>query len=187
MAQKVHIHLEDEDAMNATIISTCVRALVDSRKDGNIEGLRDYASRSFYSHLKILVETLHEFEPSRKFMADVGAKLVDLIFDPSMIDTWFLEKNLAWLKYDWLYQDDCVDPLLRFLKNSQVAKGYAKDGERTAWVKSVTSETASKYSVLERFAARLASHWFSCSMGTTDRVYLWISYGIVAKVSASSW
>jgi hypothetical protein len=184
MAQKVHIHLDNENAVNVKIISSCIGALFDGRKDENLEGLRDYASTSFYSHLKILVEALDDFEPSRKFMADTGAKLVDLIFDPRMIDAWFIEKHLAWLKYDWLYQEDFIDPVLKFPKNSQVAKGYAKDVEKTAWVKSVISDTASKYSVLERVAARLASHWFSCSTGTTDRDYLWISCGIVAKVSA---
>jgi hypothetical protein len=184
MTQKVHIHLDDENAVNVTIISLCVDALFDRRKDGNLEAMRDYASTSFYSHLKILVEALEDFEPGRKFMTDIGVKLVDLIYDPKMIDTWFLEKNLPWLKYDWLYQEDFIDPFLKFLKNSQVAKGYARDAKKSAWVKSVITDTANKYSILERVAARLASHWFSCSTGTTDRDYLWISYGILAKVCA---
>jgi hypothetical protein len=184
MAQKVHIHLDEENAVNVTIISFCIDALFDSRKDENLQELRDYAATSFYSHLKILVEALDDFEPSRKFMTDIGVKLVDLIYDPRMIDTWFSKKNLSWLKYDCLYQEDLIDPLLKFLKNSQVAKGYARDAEKSAWVKSVISDSASKYHILERVAARLASHWFSCSTGTTERDYLWISYGIVAKVRA---
>jgi hypothetical protein len=184
MEQKVHIHLDDENTVNVTIISLCVDALFDNREDGNLEGLRDYASTSFYSHLKILVEALDDFEPSRKFMTDIGVKIVDLIYDPKMIDTWFLEKNLSWLKYIWLYQEDFIDPLVKFLKNSQVAKGYARDAEKSAWVKAGIADTANKYSILERVAARLASHWFSCSNGTTDDDYLWISYGIIAKVSA---
>jgi hypothetical protein len=184
MAHKVHIHLDDENAVNVTIINLCVDALFDTRKDGNLEALRDYASTCFYSHLKTLVEALDDFEPSRKFMADIGVKLVDLIYEPKMINTWFIEKNLLWLKYDWLYQEDFVDPLLKLLKNSQVAKGYARDAEKSAWVKSVISDTASKYSILGRVAARLASHWFSRSTGTTDPDYLWISYGIVSKVSS---
>jgi hypothetical protein len=169
--------------VNVKIISLCIDALFDSRKDGNLEELRDYASTSFYSHLKILVEALEDFEPSRKFMTDMGAKLVDLIYDPKMIDMWFREKSLTWLKYDWLYQEDFIDPLLKFLKNSQVAKGYARDAEKSAWVKSAISDTASKYSILERVAAQMASHWFNCP-GVTERDYLWISYGIVAKVIA---
>jgi hypothetical protein len=170
--------------VNATIISLCLDALFDSRKDGNLEALRDYASTCFYLHLKILVEALDDFEPSRKFMADIGVKLVDLIYDPKMIDTWFLEKNLLWLKYEWLYQEDFIDALLKFLKNSQVTKGYARDVEKSTWVKSAISDTASKYSILERVAARLASHWFSCSTGTTDPDYLWIPCGIFSKASA---
>jgi hypothetical protein len=184
MAQKVHIHLDDTNAVNTTIITMCVEALLDNRKDGNLGELRDYASTSFYSHLKTLVESLDDFEPGRKFMSDIGSKLVDLIYDPKLIDTWFLEKNLAWLKYDWLYQEDFIAPLMKFLKNSQVSKGYTRDAEKSAWVKSVTSDTASKYSTLERIAAHLASHWFGSSTGTKDLDYLWIPYGIVAKVGA---
>lgn len=182
MAQKVHIHLDDENAVNVTILDLCIRALFDGRKEGNLEELRDYASKWFYSHLKILVEALDDFEPSRKFLSDIGAKLVDLIYDPKMIDLWFLPKNLTWLKYDFLYQDDFIDPLRKFLKNPQVAKGYARDAEKSSWVKSVVSDTATKYSILERVAARLATHWFS-SMEVTARDYLMNSYGIVAKVS----
>jgi hypothetical protein len=184
MAQKVHIHLDEENAVNVTIITMCVDALFDSRKDGNLGELRDYAATSFYSHLKTLVESLDDFEPSRKFMSDFGSKLVDLMYDPKMIDTWFLKKKLTWLKYDWLYQEDFIDALRKFLKNSQVVKGYTRDSEKSAWVKSVTSESASKYSILERVAARLASHWFGSSTGTKDLDYLWIPFGIVAKVSA---
>jgi hypothetical protein len=182
MEQKVHIHLDNDNDVNVKIISLCVDVLSDDRKNENLRELRDYASRSFYSHLKTLVEALDDFEPSRKFMADIGVKLVDMIYDPRMIDTWFHEKHVTWLKYEWLYEEDYVDSLLKFLKNSQVAKGYARDAEKSAWVKSVTSDTASKYSILQRVAARLAGHWFSCSTGTTERDYLWISYGIVAKV-----
>jgi hypothetical protein len=65
-----------------------------------------------------------------------------------------------------------------------VVKGYTRDPEKSAWVKSVTSESASKYSILERVAARLASNWFGSSTGTKDLDYLWIPFGIVAKVSA---
>ncbi|KAG9192790.1 hypothetical protein G6011_11524 [Alternaria panax] len=183
MAQKVHIHLDNEDDVNITILELCIDALYDTRKDENLEELRDYASKWFYSHLKDLVEALDkDFEPSKKFLTETGIRLVDLIYDPKLIDTWFFEKNLSWLKYDFLYQEDFIDPLLKFLKNSQVARGYAGSIEKSTWVKSAISDTASKYSILERVAARLASHWFSCSTGTTDRDYLWISYGIVAKI-----
>ncbi|KAI4948494.1 hypothetical protein J4E91_005918 [Alternaria rosae] len=183
MAQKVHIHLDDDNTVNVTIISLCIDVLFDSRKDGSLEAMRDYASLWFYEYLKSLVKALDEFEPERKFMTDIGGKLVDLFYDPKMIDMWFSKKNLTWLKYDYLYSEEFLDPIMALLKNSQVAKGYAKDAEKSEWARSVISDTASKYSVLERIAARLATHWFSCSTGTTDRDYLWISWGIIAKIS----
>ncbi|CAN9082306.1 unnamed protein product [Alternaria sp. RS040] len=186
MEQKVHIHLDSGNDVNVTILEKCVDALFDSRKEDKLEELRDYASKWFYSHLKDLVEALDDFEPSRKFLIDIGVKLVDLIYDPKMIDSWFSEKSLSWLKYDFLYTEDFIDPLLKLLKNSQVAKGYARDADKSKWVKAVMSDTAKKYSIFERVAARLASYWFS-STGITDRNYLWISYGMVAKVSASLW
>ena len=183
MAQKVHIHLGDDNTVNVTIIGLCVDALFDSRKDANLDGLRDYASLWFYAHLKTLVEALDDFEPERTFMTEIGRKLVDLIYEPKMIDTWFTKTNLIYMKWDFLYQDEYIDPIVTLLKNSQVAKGYAKDAKKNEWVKSAISDTASKYSVLERVAARLATHWFSRTARTTERDYLLISWGIVAKVS----
>ncbi|RMZ72447.1 Tetratricopeptide-like helical [Pyrenophora seminiperda CCB06] len=106
MAQKVHIHLDDENIVNVKIISMCVDALFDSRKDVNLQGLRDYAMRWFYSHLKALVEALDDFEPSRKFLTEMGVKLVDLLYDPKMIDTWFAEKNLAWLNVEQILKPE---------------------------------------------------------------------------------
>jgi len=185
MAQKVNIRLDDDNVVNVTIIRLCIDVLFDNRKDANLEGIRDYASLWFYAHLKTLVDALDDFEPERKFMNDIGDKLVDLIYDPKMIDTWFTKNNLVWLKYDWLYSEEFLDPIVALLKNSQVAKGYAKDAKKSDWTKSVVFNTASKYSVLERIAARLATHWFSCSTGTIDRDYLWISWGIVTKVNSS--
>jgi hypothetical protein len=111
-------------------------------------------------------------------------KVVDLFYDSNMIDVWFMEKNLNWLKCDFLWQEDYIDSLLRLLKNSQVAKGYARDADKSKWVQAAISGNANKYSIFERVAARLASHWFS-STGITERNYLWISYGMVAKVRAS--
>ncbi|RAR11407.1 hypothetical protein DDE83_004553 [Stemphylium lycopersici] len=183
MEQKVHIHLDDDNSVNVTIIDLCVRSLFDSRKDENLDELRDYAATWFYWHLKSLVEALDNYEPSRKFMNDTGAQLVDLFYDSCMIDSWFVQKHLWWLKSDFLNQDFFIDPLLKFLKNPQVAKGCARDAKKSSWVKSVVSNTANKYSVLERIAARLASHWFSCSNGTMDTDFLWIPYGVFVKLS----
>jgi hypothetical protein len=171
--------------VNVTILGLCFRGLFESRKDGKLEELCDYASKYFYYHLKFLVEALdNDFEPSKKFLADIGMKVVDLFYDSNMIDVWFMEKNLNWLKCDFLWQEDYIDSLLRLLKNSQVAKGYARDADKSKWVQAAISGNANKYSIFERVAARLASHWFS-STGITERNYLWISYGMVAKVRAS--
>ena len=183
MAQKVHIHLDDDNTVNVTMISLCIDVLFDSRKDGSLEAMRGHASLWFYEYLKTLVKTLDDFEPQRKFMTGIGGKLVDLFYDPDMIDMWFSKKNLSWLKYDFLYSEDFLDAIVALLKNPQVAKGYAKDTEKSEWAKSVISDAASKYSVLERIAARLATLWFSRSIGTSNEDYLWISWGIVAKAS----
>ncbi|KAF3034337.1 hypothetical protein E8E12_006119 [Didymella heteroderae] len=69
------------------------------------------------------------------------------------------------LKYAWLYQDDYVDALFKYLKNPQVAKGYAKDAEKSF------GSTGS------------TSRWSSRSSGITNLDCLWISYGITAKIS----
>ncbi|KAF2622483.1 hypothetical protein BU25DRAFT_377630 [Macroventuria anomochaeta] len=185
MAHKVHIYLGDQDVVSVTIIGTCVDVLCDTQKDENLGELRDYASKWFYEHLKTLVERLDDFEPNRQSLTEIGAKLVDLFYEPDLIDAWFLKTNLTWLKYDWLYQDDFIDPLLKFWKNPHVAKGYGKHAKKSEWVRKVVADSANKYLILERVAARLANHWFSCTT-TAAPDYLWISYGIIVKGAGKS-
>lgn len=182
MAHKAHLHLGDESVVNFTVFTSCINVLSEAGQDDNLEKLRQYASIWFYEHLKTVVESLQSFEPSRQSLSDVGRKLVDLFYEPDLIDAWFLKANLGTLKYDWLYRDEFIDPLMKFWKNPHVAKGYAKDSKKNAWVRNVIAEPANKYRVLERVAARLANHWFSCT-GTLDPDYLWIPYGLVIKVS----
>jgi hypothetical protein len=183
MAHKTHLHLGDENVLNLSLLSTCVGVLCEPGHDKNLQELREYASIWFYEHLKTLVENLDSFEPNRQSLSDVGRRVVDLFYEPELIDAWFLEKSLGLLKYDWLEKDDFIDPLKRFLRNPHVAKGYAKDAKKAEWVKTVLSDSASKVSILERVAARLAYRWFSAEVGPEPEVLL-IPYGIVAKVSS---
>lgn len=182
MRHKAHLRLGDENTVNFGVFSKCVNVLSESGDDANLEKLRNYASIWFYEHLKALVENLESFEPSRQSLSAMGRKLVDLFYDPDLIDTWFSTTNLNCLKYDWLYRDEFMEPLTKFWKNPHVAKGYAKDAEKNSWVKKVTSESANKYMPLERVATRLAFHWFSCTR-TLDKDYLRIPFAFVAKVS----
>ena len=182
MAHKVHLHLGDENTVNFTVFSSCVKALCDTQKDENLEKLIEYSSSYFYVHLKTLVENLDSFEPNRHSLSDIGGKLVDLFYEPELIDAWLPKQNLLWFKWEWLYTDEYLNSLLKFLKNPHVAKGCARDVEKGEWIKKVVADSANTYSVLERVAAQSARHWFGCTT-TTDPNYLWISYGIVAKVS----
>ncbi|KAL1604075.1 hypothetical protein SLS60_005667 [Paraconiothyrium brasiliense] len=184
MQQKVHIQLDDKDTVNAKIISYCVDALLNSRKDGNLEELRDYASTSFYSHLKILVEALDDFEPSRKFMADIGVKLVDLIYDPKTIDTWFRQKTLTSLKYDWLYQEDFIDPLVKFLKNSQVAKGYARDADKMLLGRG--KELADSSEQMSK-PDKPFEEWSPPSLAETNKFICWAKEHIEIEIDSSTW
>ncbi|KAF1927254.1 uncharacterized protein M421DRAFT_185940 [Didymella exigua CBS 183.55] len=184
MVHKAHIHLCDENSVNFTVFCSCIKVLSETGNDTNLEKLCNYASIWFYEHLKTLVENFETFEPSRQSLSATGRELVNLFYDAELIDVWFSKTNLGCLKYDWLYRDEFIDPLTKFWKNPHVAKGYAKDIEKTSWVKKVTAESVNKYMILERVATRLAQHWFSCT-GTMDDQYLWTSFGLVAKVSCA--
>jgi hypothetical protein len=185
MAHKAHLHLGDENTVNLTVFNSCIDVLSEVGNNTNLEKLRNYASIWFYEHLKTLVENLESFEPSRQILSAIGPKLVDLFYDPEKIDAWFSKQHLGPLKYDWLYRDEFLEPLTKFWKNPHVAKGYAKDAKKNSWVKRVTAESANKYLLLEQVATRLAHHWFGCR-STLDPEYLWISFGLIAKVSRIS-
>ncbi|KAJ4376598.1 hypothetical protein N0V86_006712 [Didymella sp. IMI 355093] len=182
MAHKAHLHLGDENTVNLTVFNSCIDVLSEPGNNTNLEKLRNYASIWFYEHLKTLVENLESFEPSRQTLSAIGPKLVDLFYDPERIDAWFSKQHLGLLKYDWLYRDEFLEPLAKFWKNPHVAKGYAKDAKKNSWVKRVTAESANKYLLLEQVATRLAHHWFSCTTAL-DLEYLWISFGLVAKIA----
>lgn len=182
MAHRAHLYLGDENSVNFTVFNSCINVLSETEDDKNLEKLRDYASIWFYEHLKTLVENVESFEPNRQALNASGRKIVDLFYDPQRIDVWFSEGHLGVLKYDWLYKDDFLEPLKKFWKNPHVAKGYAKDVEKASWVKRVTEESANNHLLLEKIATRLAYHWFSCT-GTLTPEYLYISFGLVTKVS----
>ena len=184
MAYKANICLDDENVLNLTVLSLCLKVLCAAEKNENLDKLREYASIWFYEHLKTLVENLGSFEPNRKALADIGRMIVDLFYEPELIDAWFSGTSLRVLEYDWLYRDDFIDPLLKFLKNTHVAKGYAKDAKKSIWAKAVVADSANKTLILARVAAHLAGRWFSCTT-IEDNNYLWVSYGIVAKVRHS--
>ncbi|KAI4621972.1 hypothetical protein J4E80_004347 [Alternaria sp. BMP 0032] len=175
MAQKVHIHLDDENALNVAIIDMCVNVLLDSRKDKNLDAMREYASMWFYEYVKTLVKVLDDFEPGREFMTSIGSKLIDLLYDSNMIDTWFTNKNLVTMKYDFLYKDEFIDPLVTLLQNSQVAKGYAKDEEKSEWVKTIFNPD------------RPFEEWNPPSNADVEEYICWVKAHKNGDIDSSTW
>jgi hypothetical protein len=185
MTHRAHIRLEDENTVNFKILKSCVHVLHHRKQDDNIRELRDYAIKWFYDHLKALVESLDVFAPDRQCMVDIGTKLADLFYQPQLVDEWFLETNITWLKYDWLYRDDYIDPVLDLWKIPYVTKSFTKDTEKGDWVRNVIADPVNRYLVLEQVAICLARRWFDCTTETSVD-FLWTSYGIMAKVRSFS-
>ena len=123
LVHKSHIHLDDDDTVNMKIIKSCVNALHADGQDENIRELRSYASNFFYLHIWKLVKKLGDFEPERDFFTDIGAKVLDLFYEPERIEAWVSEANLSRLRSILMIPDAVLDALLVFLRNPHVAKG----------------------------------------------------------------
>lgn len=181
LVHKSHIHLDDDDTVNIKIIKSCVNALHADGQDENIRELRSYASNFFYLHIWKLVKKLGDFEPERDFFTDIGAKVLDLFYEPERIEAWVSEANLSRLRSILMIPDAVLDALLVFLRNPHVAKGSIQNTQKREWIKSIIAEPTNKMLLLERVAAHLAGKWFGCTTHI-NRDYFFLPFIFVAEV-----
>lgn len=127
------------------------------------------------------MKKLGDFEPERDFFTDIGAKVLDLFYEPERIDAWVFEADLSHLRL-LMVPDFVLDALLVFLKNPHVAKGSTQNAKKREWIKSIIAEPTNKMLLLERVAAHLAGKWFGCTT-YINREYFFLSFIFVAEVN----
>lgn len=181
--QRAAVQVDDEYPLEVIITRICLEALckTDDEQE-HLKKLRRYASVYFYEHLRWFVENLDFFEPDRESLTTIGSNLSQLLYEPDeLVDFWYKEEFLSAVKSDFVFSDEFVDPMVKFLRNPNAALGYAHNVEKKVWVETSINAKANKYAILERVAISFAKQWFNCK-SMTDPDFFWLSHGLFSKV-----
>lgn len=170
----------DANAAQASILVSCIDA-IQKPAESVLKGLRAYASLYFYEHLKVLVDNAESMPIGEYDMPRVSLKLVNLLFEPEVIDSWFTDDNIPTLKAEWVLSDKFIDPLYSFLHTVYSAKDFQGDREKYEWITSILFKSECKYALLEHVARRIATRWLN-SAAKANVDHLWFSWGAFMKV-----
>jgi X-X-X-Leu-X-X-Gly heptad repeat protein len=171
----------DADAAQASIFLSCIDAF-QKPAESVLKGLREYASLYFYEHLKILVKNAESVPIEEYDMPRISLKLVNLFYEPEIIDSWFKDENIPTLKAEWVLSDEFIDLIFSFLHTVYSAKDFQEDRVKITWITSILFKSDCKYALLEHVARRIAKRWLSCA-AKVNLDHLWFSWGAYMKVS----
>ncbi|KAJ5160763.1 uncharacterized protein N7482_007767 [Penicillium canariense] len=156
----------DTDTAHMQILMACLKAI--SEKTDGSSPLVDYATFYFEEHLRLIDLSL--IQPQSK--AVVGPQLVKMFTDEEIFISWWTEDRL-WMRRSWLYEDDCVDVVLKWLQDSAVTKKLPENDR--AWVKSLSSKSKPDADLLEHIAKFVAHKWLQTSDWDVKELFYWVN------------
>ncbi|KAJ5811489.1 hypothetical protein N7474_007790 [Penicillium riverlandense] len=77
-----------------------------------------------------------------------------------------------WMRRYWLYEDECVDLVLKWLQDSAVTKKLPE--KDMAWVKSLSSKSKPDADLLEHIAKFMAHKWLQTSDWNVAELFYWV-------------
>ncbi|KAJ5623734.1 hypothetical protein N7510_000043 [Penicillium lagena] len=101
-----------------------------------------------------------------------GPQLVKMFTDEEIFKSWWTESRL-WMRRSWLYEDDRVDMVLKWLKDSAVTKNLPE--KDMAWVKSLSSKSKPDADLLEHIAKFMAHKWLQTSDWNVAELFYWVN------------
>lgn len=156
----------DTDTAHMRIVMACLRAA--SEKTDESSPLVDYAAFYFEDHLRLIDLSL--IQPQIK--AIVGPQLVKMFTDEEIFKLRWTENRL-WMRRSWIYEDDCVDVVLRWLQDSSVTKKLPEKDR--AWVKSLSSKSKPDADLLEHIAKFMAHKWLQAGDWNWMELFYWLN------------
>ena len=156
----------DADTAHMRILMACLKAT--SEKVDESSTLVDYATVYFADHLHLIDLSL--IQPQSK--ANVGPQLVKMFTDEEIFKRWWTENRL-WMRRCWLYEDDNVDVVLKWLQESAVTKKLPE--KDLAWVKSLSSKSKPDADLLEHIAKFMAHKWLQTSDWNVAELFYWVN------------
>ncbi|KAF3000725.1 hypothetical protein E8E13_003498 [Curvularia kusanoi] len=170
----------DTDAAQASILLSCLDS-IQKPAESVLNGLRGYASLYFCEHLKALMDNSESAPIGEYDMPGISLKLVNLFYDPEVIDSWLTDDNIPTLKADWILSDEYVDLVFSFLHTVYSARDFQNDEVKDEWITSILFKSDCKHALLENVARRIAKRWFS-SVAKANVDHLWFSWGAYMKI-----
>jgi hypothetical protein len=156
----------DTDTAHMRILMACLKAA--SQKTDESSALVDYATFYFEDHLRRIDLSL--IQPQNKAL--VGPQLVKMFTDEEIFKFWWTADRL-WMRRSWLYEDDRVDVVLKWLQDSAVTKKLPE--KDMAWVKSLSSKSKPDADLLEHIAKFMAHKWLQMSDWNVAELFYWVN------------
>ncbi|KAF4994280.1 hypothetical protein F66182_16447, partial [Fusarium sp. NRRL 66182] len=104
--------------------------------------------------------------------AIVGPQLVKMFTDEEMFKIRWTE-SLLWMRHSWIYEDDRVDVVLKWLQDSSVTKKLPEKDR--AWVKSLSSKSQPDADLLEHIARYMAHKWLQAGDWDFMELFYWLN------------
>ncbi|KAL4969541.1 uncharacterized protein BDV14DRAFT_209818 [Aspergillus stella-maris] len=168
----VRVGVEVETA-HLRLATACLEVICTPRLP-DLDSLLDYAVSCFQEHL---ASVDHSLTLPRDKIA-LGPQLVKLLTDTEIIERWWSYSSIR-LRVQWIYTDNGVDVLMRWLQDSAVTKNISD--EHRKWIKSLSSKTQLDADPLEHVAKFLARYWLQPGPHGIKRLFD-IVYGYITKI-----
>lgn len=153
------ISRDDKDTAEVKLAVTCLRILTEER-DERRERLHPYAMQYFLEHLSAADLALVD----REWKDTVGPLLLKLFSDDRSIDALFWTSGQGdefvlghLIRSVWVDNDDAVDEILRWFKDSTVISQISDKNARK-WISDLTKRKPAEH-LLKPAAKRMAMHW----------------------------
>ena len=164
----------DVESADLKIVTVCVK-IICSKESTEMAALLQYATYFFPAHLNAIDPSLTEPQSKTK----IGPELVKIFKDEETIQRWWTDDNM-WMRYNWLYNDEYADIVLKWLQDSAVSKKLSDEDKK--WVKSLSSKSEPDADLLEHIAKFLACRWLQSATWDLSPLFSFV-HGYLTKVS----
>lgn len=151
MARRIRL---DNPECHNRILETCVAALCDRESTSRLSAIRDYAKIWFDRHVSNSDPMLVNAD-TRK---DISLRLLRLFRDPFLIERWWDEDSVSFLRY-WVEDGSMCEQVLQWFSNTEVDKHIRETqaSEENEWL--TRAHVNPRRVLLERAADAFLTRW----------------------------
>ncbi|GME27482.1 Neutral amino acid permease [Neofusicoccum parvum] len=140
-----------------------------NRKLGKKPATIDVTAR--YGNIKILLWCLQALCGDKRTKAELLQGYAGYNF----------QEHLTWARDCWTYEDDRINPVLKWFKDSVVIESFSEMDKK--WVNNLTSNSKPEEDLLKPITKIMASRWLQSSEWTRNDSFYWV-LGFVTKIAS---